>query len=176
MKADHLSRTLINHRKTFNPIYYITHITHTTMKTPPDTCSEHDNGNAQPVESPVDRILPSENAGQEALTFPSHHCCCPRRQAFLDGNPEAIAWALDTVATSIIYVGSGAFLATALIKVNAPFSTISFCCNKDIFLILYRYLVLSTYATSLQKRKPVARLRDRTELPKYQIATSRFTA
>ena len=45
--------------------------------------------------------------------------CCRRKKGspIFDANPEAIAWALDTVATAIIFVGSGAFLATTLIKV-----------------------------------------------------------
>lgn len=55
-----------------------------------------------------------------AATTARIRCCCrsgsAERHRFLDGNPEAFAFALDSVATSIIFSSSGAFLVTALIK------------------------------------------------------------
>ena len=62
--------------------------------------------------------LPLEQLQLSSETRYSVRCCRRKKDSpILDANPEAIAWALDTVATAIIFVGSGAFLATTLIKV-----------------------------------------------------------
>jgi MFS-type transporter involved in bile tolerance (Atg22 family) len=77
---------------------------------------------------------------------------------FLDGNAEAIAFLLDSVATSIIYSGSGAFLVTTLIKLakNAAGCAIETEegeskleeCNAKIHGMKPQSL-LSTYATAI---------------------------
>jgi len=76
----------------------------------------------EPVDLPVDRISPASETAAEpdeppSLSSSTTTSCCGRR-AFLDRNPEAVAWALDSVGTSIAAVGSAAFLIPTLIKVN----------------------------------------------------------
>ena len=77
------------------------------------------NGHSPTIPTPEFRTTMQRES--DGTPVPSSTGCCrssdQNHANILDGNLEAIAWALDTVATSIIYVGSGAFLATALIKV-----------------------------------------------------------
>ena len=76
--------------------------------------------NSPGLANPANPANPATNEPEEQAPTRTSTCCFSRRRrAFLDGNLEAIAWALDTIATSIIYVGSGAFLTTALIKVSS---------------------------------------------------------
>jgi UMF1 family MFS transporter len=75
--------------------------------------------------------------------------CCQYRHRCLDGNPEAIAWALDSLASSTIFAGSGAFLITALLKLAkdaAGCELESLECNNTIYGMKPASLV-STLAT-----------------------------
>jgi hypothetical protein len=85
-----------------------------------------------------------------------HNGCC-NRPAF-DGNKQALGWALDSIATTIAFVGAGAFLATALIKIakdeagcqieKLPGETKLPDCNEKVYGLKPSSL-LSTFATVL---------------------------
>jgi hypothetical protein len=82
--------------------------------------------------------------------------CCNRPP--FEGNKQALGWALDSIATTIAFVGAGAFLATALIKIakdeagcqieKLPGESKLPDCNKKVYGLKPSSL-LSTFATVL---------------------------
>lgn len=107
----------------------------------------------QPKEAPVSQ-LQAESSQEESSSLRGG--CCNRPP--FDGNKQALGWALDTIATTIAFVGAGAFLATALIKIakdeagcqieKLPGETKLPDCNEKVYGLKPSSL-LSTFATVL---------------------------
>jgi hypothetical protein len=96
-----------------------------------------------------------EGSSQEESSSLRGGCC--NRPPF-DGNKQALGWALDSIATTIAFVGAGAFLATALLKIakdeagcqieKLPGESKLPDCNEKIYGLKPSSL-LSTFATVL---------------------------
>jgi MFS-type transporter involved in bile tolerance (Atg22 family) len=81
-----------------------------------DVTARNENGNSdlkiQPQEAPAS-VLQMLSSQEESSSL--RDGCCNRPP--FEGNKQALGWALDSIATTIAFVGAGAFLATALIKI-----------------------------------------------------------
>jgi MFS-type transporter involved in bile tolerance (Atg22 family) len=66
-----------------------------------------------PPQGAPESPLPAESSQEESSSLRGG--CCNRPP--FEGNKEALGWALDSIATTIAFVGAGAFLAMALIKI-----------------------------------------------------------
>jgi hypothetical protein len=77
-------------------------------------CNENGNSDSkiQTQEAPAS-VLQMLSSQEESSSL--RDGCCNRPP--FEGIKQALGWALDSIATTIAFVGAGAFLATALIKI-----------------------------------------------------------
>lgn len=93
----------------------------------------------------------SNNLPNEVLLIERIFCCCCVCCGIknpLDGNKEALAWALDTAGRAVSFVAAGAFLSTALIelaRVEAGCEADDTECDKRLYGMIRPSSLLTTY-------------------------------